>query len=148
MRWFVTEHPVRMILSSWWTTGSRVSFFFFFFRSRYMSSLSFQAKPWPLSPATAWMSCWYEKKKRKPLPPLKQSGGEIWTGLQGNMSRGKGTGAKPTRNMVNIAIQIWQRSFILRGKSKWCSINWSWHCGTFHMWLLQRWRQTSENTAQ
>lgn len=80
LRWFVTEHPVCMILSSlWWTTGSGLSFFFFFL-SRHMSSFSFEAKPRPLSPAKACT--------RKALPPLKKKcGREIWKGLRGNIKR-------------------------------------------------------------
>lgn len=73
------------------------------------------------------------KKKRKALPPLKQSGGEIWKGLQGNIKRQSQLEPNPqatrrTRPLMFAKCNLLK--FILWGKNKWCSVNWSWHCGT------------------
>lgn len=88
MRWFVTELPVRAILSSLtWTTGSGLSL------SSIQMIRTSRSKPnhdhrllqWPEWAVSMW----------KPLPPLNQSGGEILRGLQGNIKWQREMGPNP-----------------------------------------------------
>lgn len=87
------------------------------------------------------------KKKEETSATFKTEWGRNMEKSAGKHKMAKRSGAKPASNM-NIAIQIWQCKllhFILQGKSKWCSIKWSWHRGTFScmasaMLIIKMWK--------